>query len=341
MNPSLFIIRLIAIINIASNTLSFVPSNTRSIVYPGVSACCNRGRPNTHLQEVDGDNGHIKQQYKQKYSIQSKKKKVGKKRIKLEGLIIGTTILLLGMMYNPSSCLAASIIPSKNDIQSSLVSLLDRLANSGTKGMLIYTVSFILWTMIIGATTPIETAAGMAFPLRTAVILSAIGKITGAFSLYILGKYLFRDYAMEKMKNNKWMKKINTSFGQHPFRVALIWRFSPLPEFVKDIGPSLVPALRTRYQILAIITHGLPFTCLWSVMGNEAAIVARGGQASIFLKRMVAVITWIGLVVSPTLFGMWIKGLGDKKTTEDESEIVYGLTHPNDSDSDNSSGLGI
>jgi len=249
------------------------------------------------------------------------------------------------MIYNPSSCSATSIlskIPNKNDIQSSLVSILDGLAHSGTKGMLVYTISFLLWTMIIGATTPIETAAGMAFPLRTAIILSGIGKITGAFSLYVLGKYLFRDYTMEKMKNNKlWMEKINTSFGQHPFRVALIWRFSPLPEFVKDIGPSLVPALRTRYQILAIITHGLPFTCLWSMMGNEAAIVARGGQASIFLKRMVAVITWIGLVVSPTLFGMWIKGLGDKKTTEDESEIVYGLTYPTDSDSDNSSGLGI
>jgi uncharacterized membrane protein YdjX (TVP38/TMEM64 family) len=337
MGPSLFIIRLIAIINIAAPAVSFVPSNTMSIVYPGVSIYCNRGRPTTFLQ-IDGDN---KQQYKQKYSIRSKKKKVGKKRIKLEGFILGTTILLLGMMYNPSSCSAASIIPSKNDIQSSLVSILDGLAHSGTKGMLVYTLSFILWTMIIGATTPIETAAGMAFPLRTAIILSAIGKITGAFSLYILGKYLFRDYALEKMKNNKWIKKINASFGQHPLRVALIWRFSPLPEFVKDIGPSLVPALRTRYQILAIITHGLPFTCLWSMMGNEAAIVARGGQASVLLKRMVAIITWIGLVVSPTLFGMWIKGLGNEKTTDDESEKVYGVTYPTDSESDNSSGLGI
>ena len=266
MGPSyLFIIRLIAIINIASPTVSFVPSNTRSIVYSGASTRCNRGRPTTFLQVDEDDGNTIKQQYKQKDS--SKKNKV-RKRIKLEGLMIGTTILLLGMLYNPSSCSATSIlskIPNKNDIQSSLVSILDGLAHSGTKGMLVYTISFILWTMIIGATTPIETATGMAFPLRTAIILSAMGKITGAFSLYILGKYLFRDYATEKMKKyNKWMEKINTSFGQHPFRVALIWRFSPLPEFVKDIGPSLVPALRTRYQILAIITHGLPFTCLWS-----------------------------------------------------------------------------
>jgi hypothetical protein len=46
-------------------------------------------------------------------------------------------------------------------------------------------------------------------------------------------------------------------------------------------------------------------------MGNEAAAVARGKGASVFLMRMVAGISWIGLFVSPTLFGMWIKGLGD------------------------------
>ena len=59
------------------------------------------------------------------------------------------------------------------------------------------------------------------------------------------------------------------------------------------------------------------------------------------MKRMVAIISWIGLVVSPTLFGMWIKGLGNEKTTDDESEKVYGVTYPTDSESDNSSGLGI
>ena len=50
--------------------------------------------------------------------------------------------------------------------------------------------------------------------------------------------------------------------------------------------------------------------------GAEAAAVARGGQASVLLKRMVAGITWIGLFVSPTLFGVWLKGLGDETTSE-------------------------
>lgn len=169
-----------------------------------------------------------------------------------------------------------SRIPSPSDLQKSLISILDGLSQSGTKGMAIYTVSFILWTMTVGVTTPVETAAGLAFPLNKSIPLSAVGKIGGAFFQFALAKYLFSDYARKKMENNEWMDKISSSFQTHPFGVALIWRFSPLPEFVKNIGPALVPTLRTRYQMLATLVHGLPFTVLWSCMGNEAGIVARG-----------------------------------------------------------------
>ncbi|KAL3765129.1 hypothetical protein ACHAW5_000798 [Stephanodiscus triporus] len=218
----------------------------------------------------------------------------------------------------PSPCLAASVVSSSHattrggsDPRAVLLSFVDGLSRSGIKGMATYLLGFTLWTMTVGATTPVEIAAGMAFPLRVAIILSASGKIGGACLQYALSKYLFSDHARVRMRGNAWMDKIDASFESHPYRVALVWRFSPMPEFVKNVGPSLVSGLRTRYQLLATITHGLPFTILWSCMGNEAAIVARGGQASVLLKRMVAAITWIGLVASPTLFGWWIKGLGE------------------------------
>ena len=234
--------------------------------------------------------------------------------------IIAAAGVICTVMTTPSPCYAAVklSIPSPSEIQQSLISLLDYLSNSGAQGMVAYTIAFLVWTMTIGVTTPIETAAGMAFPLVQSIPLSAVGKIGGAFLQYSLAKYIFCDWARSKMKDNEWMLKIDRSFDTHPFRVALIWRFSPLPEFVKNIGPSLVPTLKTRYQVLATLVHGLPFTVLWSVMGNEAAAVARGKGASIFLKRMVAGISWIGLFVSPTLFGWWIKGLGEDTNNDDK-----------------------
>jgi uncharacterized membrane protein YdjX (TVP38/TMEM64 family) len=167
-------------------------------------------------------------------------------------------------------------MPRPSDLRIALISVVDGLSRSGKWGMATYAFGFTLWTMTVGVTTPIETAAGMAFPLRTAMLLSTIGKVGGAVLQYALAKYLFSDYARRKMDGNEWMDKIDASFRSRPYGVALIWRFSPLPEFVKNVGPALVPGLKTRYQVLAILTHGLPFTALWSCMGNEAAIVARG-----------------------------------------------------------------
>ncbi|KAL7466183.1 hypothetical protein ACHAXS_006473 [Conticribra weissflogii] len=214
----------------------------------------------------------------------------------------------------PSPCFASNIpIPSPIDLKGSIISLLDNMSLAGNKGMIFYATSFLLWTMTVGVTTPIETAAGMAFPLSKSIPLSAIGKVGGAFAQFTLARYVLSEWAREKMEHNEWFNKINLSFQSHPFRVALIWRFSPLPEFVKNVGPALVPTLKTRYQIMATLVHGLPFTVLWSCMGNEAAMVARGREASLVLKRLVAGITWIGLFVSPTLFGWWLKGLGGAK----------------------------
>jgi uncharacterized membrane protein YdjX (TVP38/TMEM64 family) len=202
-------------------------------------------------------------------------------------------VLLLGVVVAvgilPSPCLADSSVatmtiasgggggmPRPVDARAALISIVDGLSRSGTWGMAMYAFGFTCWTMTVGVTTPIETAAGMAFPLRVAMVLSAIGKVGGAVLQYALAKYLFSDYARKRMDGNEWMDRIDASFRSNPYKVALIWRFSPLPEFVKNVGPALVPGLKTRYQVLAILTHGLPFTALWSCMGNEAAIVARG-----------------------------------------------------------------
>lgn len=209
---------------------------------------------------------------------------------------ICAALLCLCAVGIPSPCLASTssvaYIPTISALKSSLVSILDGLSHSGTAGMAIYTISFIIWTMTVGVTTPIETAAGMAFPIHKSIPLSAIGKIGGAFFQYALAKYFFSEYARKKLQDNEWIDKINDSFQTNPYKVALIWRFSPLPEFVKNIGPALVPTLKTRYQVLATLTHGLPFTVLWSCIGNEAAMVARGVSLIQLLHAVILLLSW-------------------------------------------------
>ena len=235
-------------------------------------------------------------------------------RIRVFGACFAMLLAAAFTFPRPSYASLLSHIPSRADFKATVVSTLDTLSSQGARGEAIYAMIFVVWTMTVGVTTPIETAGGAAFPLGRAISLSAIGKIGGAILQYMLAKYLFSSVARERLKDNEWMDKIKCSFQNNPLGVALIWRFSPLPEFVKNVGPALVETLRTPYQILAILLHGLPFTVLWSCVGNDAAIVARGGKASVWLPKIFAAIQLIGLFVTPTLFGWWLKGL--EKTEE-------------------------
>ena len=97
-------------------------------------------------------NGDVEQSHQIFDNVDSKKKGRRKKLISVENhrhFLIGVTLLLIGMVSLPSSSFAISTT-SPADLKASLVSILDKLASSGTKGMVVYTLSFIVWTMTIG-----------------------------------------------------------------------------------------------------------------------------------------------------------------------------------------------
>lgn len=79
---------------------------------------------------------------------------------KMDPALIATVVFACSALTAPCHASVNLPIPSPSNLQQSLISLLDNLSNSGAKGMIAYTLSFILWTMTVGVTTPIETAAG-------------------------------------------------------------------------------------------------------------------------------------------------------------------------------------
>lgn len=167
----------------------------------------------------------------------------------------------------------------------------------------------------MGITTPVETAAGMAFGIKKGILANALGKISGSLLAYFLGKYLLQDYVKTKLRDNETMELVEDSFKSNPVGVALIWRFSPLPEFVKNFGLSVVPALKPIHFVSAVFLHGFPFTCLWTCLGAETGMLVRGvvAEPSRTLKVLVSAIPWFGFFVSPTLVALWIKGLKKKQ----------------------------
>ncbi len=207
---------------------------------------------------------------------------------------------------------------SSFNFKEELAKQLEILSSMGTKGLIMYVFAFMAWELVIGVTTPVETAAGMAFGLKNGVIASAIGKTSGAILAFLLGRFVLRDYVTMKLKDNEYMDLVKDSIAKRPVRVALIWRFSPLPEQIKNFGLAILP-VKTWQFALAVLSHGFPFTVLWSFMGNEMGLVIKGlvdGPSKI-LKIMIAGVYVLGFFVSPSLVGLWVKGLRDEKMKRD------------------------
>eukprot|EP00559_Dactyliosolen_fragilissimus_P005068 CAMPEP_0184855152 /NCGR_PEP_ID=MMETSP0580-20130426/467_1 /TAXON_ID=1118495 /ORGANISM="Dactyliosolen fragilissimus" /LENGTH=191 /DNA_ID=CAMNT_0027349593 /DNA_START=662 /DNA_END=1237 /DNA_ORIENTATION=- len=188
-------------------------------------------------------------------------------------------------------------------------------------GLVIYALGMVAWEATVGVTTPIETAAGIAFGFTRAAIASACAKVTGAVIAFCLGRYLLAERIQAKLEGNEYATLMQESFGKNPIGVALIWRFSFLPEFVKNFGLALQPLKIWQFAV-AVILHGVPFTLLWSFMGNEMGLVLRGtvSQPSKILKILLGGVYVFGFFISPSLVGLWIKSLRENKKSANISQ---------------------
>lgn len=231
-------------------------------------------------------------------------------------LIKSLALLSVGAMIWKRQALLTFLSYAKNEW---LLSTLDRLSAAGPVGLITYAIVFMVWEMTFGITTPVETAAGMAFGLVPGILASGSGKFLGALFTFLLARYKYAGPVRKKMENNELLSLMEESVEETPFRVALLCRFSPLPELVKNAGMGVLPVPKRSF-IASLIFHGFFFTCLWTCMGAETGRVLRGLPPSSTLKILMTVSTWIGFG-APVFIGLWIRGLRDKQSERRKRDL--------------------
>ena len=159
----------------------------------------------------------------------------------------------------------------------------------------------------------------MAFGALPGIVASGSGKFLGALLAFLLARYKFTEPVKKRMETNELLSLMEESIEERPFRVALLCRFSPLPELVKNAGIGVLP-VPTKWFIASLILHGFSFTCLWTCMGAETARVLRGMEPSSTLKLLITGATWIGCS-APIMIGLWIKSLKDMQRERREKEM--------------------
>eukprot|EP00980_Cylindrotheca_fusiformis_P014669 scaffold3987_cov134-Cylindrotheca_fusiformis.AAC.19 len=226
----------------------------------------------------------------------------GRKKRILRSVLSITAILAVVGIANKDATLRLIQAWKQNyssaKIRDKMVPILDQANAAGLKGQLAYTFCLLLWTMTVGVTTPVETAAGIAFGFERGVICNAVGKIGGAVLSFIVGRSLLYDYVNEKFGNNELLGLVEESIQEHPLRVKMGW------------------------FVAAVLMHGLPFSVLWTSLGVQTAAIMRGADPSRGLKILMTGVSWLG-VISPTIIGFWIKGLREKKRRRQQMPLAH------------------
>lgn len=236
-------------------------------------------------------------------------------------MAISTTILAY-LRSNDNLSRIKSLLSTffnKERFRSSIISTLNNISSKGNAGLLLYTVGFIFYETCGLPTSVVETCAGMAFGFRNGLLCSFVGKTLGSILAFTLGRTLLSTYVDDKLKENESFALIERGVAKSPVQSALIVRYSPFPQLIKNFGLSVTHPVSYPIFILAIVIHGFPFSLLWASLGYDSSLRLRASDAgevmvaNKVLNGLLVFVTFFGFVVSPIVTGWWLNDLRKEK----------------------------
>jgi uncharacterized membrane protein YdjX (TVP38/TMEM64 family) len=190
-------------------------------------------------------------------------------------------------------------------------------ANQSPLGIFYYSLGMAAWETIGLSTIPVETAAGMAFGWKRAIVASTAGKLLGAGTAFLLGRHVLHHWVRTQLETNDNFRLIEASVATKPIRTAILLKYSCFPEFVKNFGTSLLKPIPLWGFLLATLVHGGPFTCLWSWLGADTASRLKNPDLPpdrALQSTMFAAMT-VGLLLSPAAMAWWFRDLRKQYAT--------------------------
>ena len=203
----------------------------------------------------------------------------------------------------------------REKFRAGIIQTLNDIASKGHKGLFVYAFGFMFWECCGLPTSVVETAAGMAFGFREGLLGSFAGKTCGSILAFLLGRTLLSEAVGNKMETNDTFGLIARGIERHPIKSALILRYSPFPQLVKNFALSITKPVTLPIFLLTISIHGFPFSLLWAALGNDSSMRLRASETgesiatNVVLNSLLVFVTTFGFVVSPAITGWWLADL--------------------------------
>ena len=230
------------------------------------------------------------------------------RNIAIIGAAFVTASLLLIIGYEYRAPLASFF--NKEALQHRVLTLLHSF-HGDWRGVVAYSCGMAVWELFGMSTIPVETAAGMVFGMKQGFLASAMGKLAGALAGFLLGKTVLHGFIGHRLEGNKIINLIHNHVNQNPIKVAMLMRYSLLPEVVKNCGASLFPPIKTWMFVLSIVLHGWIFTACWTYLGVDTArrLETPGLPVDRLAQFGVLWATVVGMILTPILMAWWIRDM--------------------------------
>jgi uncharacterized membrane protein YdjX (TVP38/TMEM64 family) len=137
-----------------------------------------------------------------------------------------------------------------------------------TLAWVVYIAAYTAATILIIPGTILTVTAGFLFGVPIGVALVSVGSLSGASCAFLIGRFLARDWAKNRMRNFQKFKVLDIATRHKGFIIVLLTRLSPLFPFNLLNYAFGLTAVRFRDYVLASWIGMTPAIILYVSIGS-------------------------------------------------------------------------
>uniref|UniRef100_A0A7S3K2L4 VTT domain-containing protein n=1 Tax=Aureoumbra lagunensis TaxID=44058 RepID=A0A7S3K2L4_9STRA len=134
------------------------------------------------------------------------------------------------------------------------------------QGGAFYSALVTLWLLALLPTSLLEVLGGFIFGMWLAALCSTIGKVTGSFISFAIGRKYKRFVQSQLIEPHGYIAGLQLAITQRPFSTCLALRLAYVPEAVQNYTPAILDAPFPPFAA-ATIFGGAAYALLWAKLG--------------------------------------------------------------------------
>ncbi len=163
------------------------------------------------------------------------------------------------------------------DVPTHLKSVLDRIAELGPWGPVLFIALYITVTVMLLPGSILTLGAGFVFGVVRGSIFVSIAATLGATAAFLVGRYLARDWVAKKIEGNEKFAAVDQAVAQEGWKIVGLTRLSPIFPFNLLNYAFSVTKVSLRDYFFASWIGMMPGTVMYVYIGSLAGDLATLG----------------------------------------------------------------